>query len=287
MTARRLVAAFVALLALGGAAFWLGGSYIVAPANVPVPPLPDGLMGEPVSFANDSGNEVRGTLIPGRPGAGVVMLMHGIRANRAEMYGRARFLAAAGYTVLLFDFQAHGETPGKHITAGFRESDDARAARSYLHRRWPEARVGAIGSSMGGAAMLLASPPLALNALVLEEVYPTIEDAVAHRLRVRLGPLGDLVLAPLMLQLDLRLGIDAQALRPVERVAAMGAPVLIIGGAEDRYTPPADTRRLYDAGVEPKQLWIVDGVGHQDVHRAAGGAYESRVLGFLATYLRP
>jgi pimeloyl-ACP methyl ester carboxylesterase len=249
--------------------------------------MPSDLGGERVSFFNESGTEVRGVLIEGGEGAGIVMLLHGIRANRAEMYGRARFLAAAGYTVLAFDFQAHGETPGRRITAGYRESNDAIAARRFLLDRWPSARVGAIGNSMGGAALLLASPPLPLQAIVLEAVYPTIEEAVGNRLRARLGRFGSLVLPALMLQLDLRLGIEAIAMRPVERVGVMAAPVFVVGGANDPYTPPEATRRLFESGVEPKQLWIVDGVGHEDVHRKAGAEYERRVLAFLATYLRP
>jgi uncharacterized protein len=281
-----VAAALVALLALVGA-FWMAGSSLIAPALGPVRPLPEGLVGEAVRFPSESGTEVRGTLIRGQPGAGIVMLLHGIRSNRAEMHGRARFLVAAGYTVLLFDFQAHGETPGRNITAGYRESDDARAARRFLLQRWPDARVAAIGNSMGGAAVLLATPPLALDALILEEVYPTIESAVRNRLHARFGFLAALMTPALLLQLDLRLGIPPSAVRPVDRIAVMGAPVLLIGGSDDPYTPLADTRRLFDAAVEPKQLWIVDGLGHGDAHHKAGAAYEQRVLGFLATYLRP
>jgi len=284
---RWLLAALAILAVAGLAAFWAGGSYVMAAANSPVAPLPDGLTGEAVSFPSESGAQVRGTLILGRPDAGIVMLLHGIRSNRAEMHGRARFLVAAGYTVLLIDFQGHGETPGRQVTAGYRESDDVRAARAFLLARWPDARVAAIGNSMGGAAVLLATPQIPLNALVLEEVYPSIESAVRNRLRFYLGPLGDLVLTPLMLQLHWRLGIETPAVRPEDRIALMAAPVLVIGGAEDRYTPPADTRRLYDGGIEPKQLWIVEGVGHEDVHRKIGAAYENRVLAFLAAYLRP
>lgn len=284
---RWLLAALAILVVAGLAAFWAGGSYVMASANRPVAPLPDGLVGEAVRFPSESGAMVSGTLIQGRSGAGVVMLLHGIRSNRAEMHGRARFLVAAGYSVLLFDFQAHGETPGRYATAGYRESDDVRAARAFLLSRWPDARVGAIASSMGGAAVLLATPPVPLNALVLEEVYPSIEAAVRNRLRAYLGPFGDLVLLPLMLQLHWRLGVEMPAVRPEDRIALVGAPVLVIGGAEDRYTTPEDTRRLYDGAVPPKQLWIAEGVGHENVHRKIGAVYEARVLAFLAAYLRP
>jgi pimeloyl-ACP methyl ester carboxylesterase len=91
------------------------------------------------------------------------------------MVDRARFLRRAGYSVLLIDFQATGETKGDHITFGWKESRDALAAIDFIHHVDPSARVAIIGSSLGGVAALLATPPLKVNALILESVYPTIE----------------------------------------------------------------------------------------------------------------
>ncbi len=88
---------------------------------------------------------------------------------------------------LLFDFQAHGESTGERITFGYLESKDAQAAVNFLHTNLPEEKLGLIGVSMGGAATLLATPPLEVNAMVLEMVYPTIEQAITARLTIRLG----------------------------------------------------------------------------------------------------
>jgi alpha/beta superfamily hydrolase len=51
------------------------------------------------------------------------------------MVNRARFLHAAGYTVLLIDFQASGESPGKAVTFGYREANDVKASLRYLHQQ--------------------------------------------------------------------------------------------------------------------------------------------------------
>jgi alpha/beta superfamily hydrolase len=91
------------------------------------------------------------------------------------MVGRARFLHRAGYSVLLIDFEATGETKGDHITFGWKESRDALAATNFIRQIDPTTRVAIIGSSLGGVAALLATPPLKVDALVLEEVYPTLE----------------------------------------------------------------------------------------------------------------
>ena len=53
-----------------------------------------------------------------------ILGMHGVRGNRLSMLDRARFLSHAGFSVLVFDFQAHGESSGEHTTFGELESLD-------------------------------------------------------------------------------------------------------------------------------------------------------------------
>lgn len=97
---------------------WLAGTILSAPANQSVGNLPSDLAGTPVQFPSASGATIHGWFIPGKKGAGAIILMHGVRANRLSMLDRARFLSHVDYSVLLFDFQAHGESTGQHITFG-------------------------------------------------------------------------------------------------------------------------------------------------------------------------
>src|ERR1700730_13582815 len=106
---------------------WMAGSSLTAPAKQLAGNLPPELNGRNVQFASGSGAIIRGWLIPGKKGVGAIVLMHGLRASRLSMLERARFLSRAGYSVLLFDFQAHGESTGRHITFGYLESKDAQA----------------------------------------------------------------------------------------------------------------------------------------------------------------
>jgi fermentation-respiration switch protein FrsA (DUF1100 family) len=93
--------------------------------------------------------------------------------------------------------------------------------------------------------------------------------------------------APLLLwQLPIRLGLSPKQLSPIDRIAAFKAPLLIASGSEDRHTTAAETRRIYAAAPEPKQLWMVPGAAHEDLHRYGAAEYERLVLAFLARYLR-
>jgi uncharacterized protein len=198
------------------------------------------------------------------------------------MVGRARFLHGAGFSVLLIDFQATGETKGDHITFGWKESRDVLAAIHFVRQIDPTDRVAIVGSSLGGVAALLATPPLKVDALVLEGVYPTIEVATRNRMENYLGGVGRILTPVLLNQLQWQLGIAASQLRPLDHIANVECPVLIISGEKDRNTRPSDTRMLAERARSPKQVWFVPNAGHVDLHRAAREEYETRVLAFLA-----
>jgi len=245
---------------------------------------------EPVQIPVDAGSRdpdasVRGWLTRGARGGGMVLLVHSIRSNRIEMLSRARFLNAQGYGALLIDLQAHGETPGKRITFGARESEDVEAAAAFLRENFPSERMAAIGVSLGAAAIVLAKHALKLDAVVLESLHPTIEEAVENRLRLHLGELGP-PLSPLLLsQLSLRLDLSPGELNPITRIGDLNAPVLLISGTGDRHTTVAETERLFSAARQPKELWIVPGGGHFNMHAYAGKEYEDRILDFLERYM--
>jgi fermentation-respiration switch protein FrsA (DUF1100 family) len=283
----RRTIAFAAIVAAGAgiaAAWWLG-SQLTAPARHAIGPPPADLAAIPISFPSASGSEIHGWLVPGESGRGAVVLAHSVRSNRLEMVDRAAFLRRAGYTVLLFDAQAHGESPGERITFGWLEARDARAAVSALRAQRPEEKIAYLGVSQGGAAALLGDDPLDVDALVLEAVYPTLHDAVVARIRIRLGPLAPL-LAPLLLaQVQLRLGVDPAALAPIEGIRRIHEPLLLIAGERDLHTPLAESKRLFEAAPGPKQLWVVPGAAHVNFHNLAPAGYERRVLEFLARTL--
>jgi pimeloyl-ACP methyl ester carboxylesterase len=265
---------------------WIAGGSLVASHNKSVGNAPQDLNAINVEFPSESGATIHGWLIPGQKGAGAVVLMHGIRASRLDLIERARFLSKAGYTVLLFDFQAHGESKGEHITIGYLESRDARAAVKFLRENTVGEKIGVIAISMGGAAAVLAQPPLDVDALVLEEVYPSIEQAISNRLAANLGGWSRIFSPMLTLQLKPRLGFGANELHPIDRVVQNKAPKLFIAGEKDRYTTIEESNALFNAANGEKEFWVVSGAGHQDLHSFAKKEYEQKVLSFFVRHLR-
>lgn len=259
---------------------WIAGTRLTAAVNHTISPIPASLSAESVEF-----NGVNGWYSGVSGASSCVLLLHGVRSDRTSMVARSIYLNKSGFSSLLIDLQAHGETPGEKITFGFRESENAKAAVSFLKNSRGCKKIAAIGVSLGGAASLLGSAPLDVDALILEAVYPTIEEAVTDRLAIRIGILAPLV-APLFYnQIPIRLGIPLDALKPVNAIRKVHSPILVIGGSEDQHTKLNETQQLFNSASSPKELWVIQGAAHVDFYRFAGATYEQRILGFLQKYL--
>ena len=275
----------VILLLLGGIVFaWFVGSLLVAPHQTTVS-LPPTFAGTEISFPSASGAQIRGNLLQGQPREGVVILLHGVRGHRGAMADHAAFLHRAGFSVLLFDFQAHGESSGSKITSGYLESMDATAAVKFARDKFPTERIGVLGSSLGGASVILAEPPLKIDAAILELVYTDIDTAVKNRIAIVLGDWARPFSFMLVAQLKPRLGISPAALSPVEKIGHLTCPKLILAGANDRHTTLADTQRLLARAPDPKELWIIQNAAHQNLHAIAGAEYEKKIVAFLQQHL--
>ena len=190
-------------------------------AQVTLPPL---FNGTEINFASRSGASLRGNLLRGKAGSGVVILMHGVRGNRGAMAEHAEFLHHAGHSVLIFDFQAHGESSGEKITSGYLESMDASSAVEFARKEFPREKMAVLGSSLGGAAAVLAEPPLQIDAAILELVYADIDRAIKNRIAIVLGDWARPFSALLSWQFKFRLGVNPRWFNAVEKIQFLSCP---------------------------------------------------------------
>jgi uncharacterized protein len=275
-----LFASITVVLVMGVLASWLVGSALVAPVPRTVGPPPSDLPITSTTLSSESGSNLATWYIPQQDSTATIILAHSLRGDRRTMLGRARLFYSAGYSIVMSDFQAHGESPGEHLTFGFIEKLDVKATIQFVKQNHPSHRIGVVGCSLGGAAALLGSP-LQIDALVLESVYPAVDEATNDRIKIFLGPLCHLVSPLLLQQFPLRLGINVNDLRPIDHIADAGCPVLIAVGERDRRTTIEESRQLFDAAQEPKELVIFPGADHVDLLNNNRDLYEERILSFL------
>lgn len=241
-----------------------------------------------VAFPTADGLTLRGVYCPPQGRRPVVLLAHGIRANRRDLVPWARILIDAGYGVLAFDWRGHGLSDGWWISYGAQEGADLEAADAFLDARPELAGLprGVIAVSLGAGMTAQHAQRLGpeYRCLVLDSPYGDLRRMADFRLG-RLGPLGWLPSALLQRTGGLWLGTSLADLAPEQGVRAFAPrPLMVLHGEADDVIPIAEGRSLYEAYPGPKQSWF-NVHGHTEARWEELDEWRRRVGGFLAAHL--
>ena len=260
-------------------AAWLVGSGLVAPANRIVGDPPADFPATSIRIQSDSGATLACWHLPLPNSNATAILLHPIRGDRRSMISRAKMLRRHGYSTLLIDFQAHGESLGQNITAGHLEKHDVNAAVEFIRNLDSNQKIAVIGRSLGGASTIFANPDV--DAIVLESVYPTVTEAIHNRIQMRMGILHHVIAPLLLIQLKPRLNVSPDQLRPIAELQNIRCPILVASGDRDEHTTIAETNRMFDAANEPKGLVIFNNAEHVDLLAYDPSKYENEIIGYV------
>jgi len=244
-------------------------------------PADNGLSFEDVWFSSDDGVRLHGWFLPAAGGSarGTVLHLHGNAGNITGHYEFIRWLPAAGFNVLTFDYRGYGRSSGRVTREG--TVRDALAALDYLRGRADidAGRICLFGQSVGGAvaAVVTARRKAEVRCVVIDSAFTSYRRIVRHHVRSQ----------PLLLVLGwwfprtIHDGLDA-----IDAVAEIApVPVLFMHGEQDRIVPAVMSRELYQAAREPRQLWLIEGMDHTEVWWARPREAQQRVGGFLTRAL--
>lgn len=275
--------AILLILFVGGS--WLSAQRLTRARHVAVGAAPHDFPFplKNITFTTSDAENISGWLVPAPASKRAIVLLHGYTGNRKHMLPRARFFRELGYTVLLYDARACGESSGDAITFGYRERHDLIAAVKLLKDRGCD-QIACLGVSQGGATILFAAKELeGVKCVICESVYDEMTNAVDRRIRrftLMPGSVGACLMVPFA-EHRLDLGIDD--VKPIDHIAKLPCPVFVISGERDDRTWPEDTQRLFEAAREPKELWMISEARHQDLFGFP--EYQTRVKAFLQHHI--
>jgi alpha-beta hydrolase superfamily lysophospholipase len=248
-----------------------------------------GLEYEPVTFVSRDGLRLGGWFVPGaEPARGTVIFCHGHAGSLDPDLKYVPAFHNHHFSVLQFDFRAHGRSEGQCVSMGYNERLDLLGAVDWLQARAIE-RVGVLGFSMGGSVAISAAAQCpAIAAIISDGGFARIEPTLRAGMRDRGMParLAD-ILSPLIVEIaGWRVGCDLPAADPLRWIARISPrPVLLIHGGQDSYIPHGEIDRLYAAAGHPKELWLVTEAEHRQVDAVHPEEYIARVLGFFDQWL--
>ena len=245
-----------------------------------------------VSIVASDGVELQAwNLLPKNRTSDAVILLHGLGDNRSGMTGYAELLLKHGYSVLLPDARAHGESGGHLATYGLLERDDIRRWFEWLELNQRPPCIFGLGESMGAAQLLqsLETEP-GFCAVVAESSFSTFREIAYDRVGqfFQTGPwLGRTILRPVVEAAFLfsrwKYGLRTAKISPEDAVVKSQVPIFLIHGALDSNIPPRHSRRI-QARNKNVTLWEVQRANHCGAISAAPADFEARLISWFEVH---
>lgn len=235
------------------------------------------------------GLRLHGYWIPAENSRGTILLAHGYRSTILVDFGLAyAFYHALGMNILVPHQRSHGESEGKYITFGVKESEDMACWIAYHNETFGQKQMILSGLSMGASTVLyLADRKLPDNVkCIIADCGFTSPKAIldcVFRSVVHLPSWPFLWAADLFARFFAGFSLNEKDTRRILKNAKL--PVLMIHGLSDDFVPSDMTKQGYDACTGRKELLLVEGAGHGTSFLAAREQYTKTVITFLEKYL--
>ena len=213
-----------------------------------------------------------------------MLLYHGIADNRTGCSGHAEFLLRHGYSIVMMDSRAQGESGGEMVTFGWKERYDTVAIADALYASEKVPHLYALGVSMGAAlALQSAAVEPRIEAVAAEDPFVNLREVGYDYAGLFAGAwLGKTLFRPAvtsaMKAIEKEGGFKPEDASPEKAVATRPFPVLLICGTRDRRIPCRHAQKIYESARGLKELWIVEGAEHASALGRAPAEYESRVI---------
>ncbi len=195
---------------------------------------------------------------------GTVVYLHGSGDNRGSSCSVADHFVPMGYEVIAYDSRAHGESDGQACTYGYFEKQDLKRVLDQLEAKAP---IIVLGASLGAAVALQAAAEDArISGVIAVATFSDLRTVAFERapfFASRGNIEGALRIA------EKQGGFRVDEVSPTLAAQKIDVPVFLIHGMNDKETPPAHSRRVYEVLRKSKTLFLVPNAGHNDAINGA------------------
>lgn len=242
-----------------------------------------------VYITSGDGLRLHGLWVRADEPKGTVLMAHGYRSTMLlDFHLPFELFHRLGLNILVPEQRTHGQSQGRYITFGVKESDDMAAWLEYYNRELGRDPVILYGISMGASTMLYLANrdlPGKVCGIIGDCGFTSPAQIVSHVYRrvIRLWPLPSMLFAQLYTKLIAGFGLWEKDTR--KSLHQSKYPILLIHGVEDGFVPCYMSKQAYENCNDPKQILLVEKADHGFSFLVDPAGYTGAVIGFLREYL--
>lgn len=238
-----------------------------------------------VFIQSEDGLMLHSFWIPAEKAKGTVLFAHGYRSTMLVDFGLAFDLYhRMGMNLLVPEQRCHGQSQGRYITFGVKESRDMVCWIQYHNKTYGASPLILSGLSMGATTMLyLVDKPLPANVkgIIADCGFTSPKEILAciFKKTIHLPAAPTLWVTDIVARLFAGFSLDQEDTR--RTLANAKLPVLLVHGLDDDFVPCEMTKQAYDACTGPKELLLVKNAGHGVSFLVAREKYIQTIIRFL------
>lgn len=246
---------------------------------------------EDVYVRSGDGLRLHATWFPVGDCKKAVICFHGYTSQGMSDYiGLSDYYLKRGYSMLLVDERAHGESEGEYIGFGCLDRMDAVNWIGWLIRRAGEdVQILLHGTSMGGASVLMASGlelPKQVKGIVSDCGFTSAKEVFTHVLHsmYHLPAFPMIQIASLVNKK--KAGYTLGECNAAKEVRKAEVPILLIHGSADTFVPCSMCEKIYENIASEKKMLIVDGAAHAESYYKDTATYENALNDFIGGIIK-
>ncbi len=237
-------------------------------------------------IVSEDGLKLHATWFPTDDCKKVVICFHGYTSQGMSDYiGLSGYYLKNGYSMLLVDERAHGQSEGKYIGFGCLDRKDALKWIIHIVESCGEdVQILLHGTSMGGATVLMTSSlklPSQVKGIISDCAFTSPKEVFTHVLKhmIHLPAFPMMQISDILNKKLAGYGLDeCNAAREVRKAKV---PILFIHGSGDTFVPCSMCETIYKNCTSPKQKLIVEGAAHAESYYKDTVAYEQALDEFI------
>lgn len=246
---------------------------------------------EDVFIKSEDGLKLHATYFPGKQEGKIVICFHGYTSEGMKDYiGLSGYYLERGYSMLLVDERAHGQSEGTYIGFGCKDRWDALKWIEWVIQTCGEqVQILLHGTSMGGATVLMTSGlslPGQVKGIISDCAFTSPKYVFTHVLH-SMYHLPAFPLIPITDWINKkRAGYGMDECNAAREVRKAKVPILMIHGEADTFVPVSMCQEIYDNCASPKKLLVIPGAAHAESYYKDTESYEKALDEFTGGIIK-
>lgn len=219
---------------------------------------------------------------------GTILMFHGLLGSKNTLIREGSAFLSMGYSILMVDARAHGQSEGSSISLGYYETEEVKIAHDYIAGQG-EKHIFLYGTSLGAVEVIKAVSDFHLKpaGIIIEMPFLSLQSHLKGRARM-LGFPAQPFASLTSFWIGVEHGFNGLSFNAVKSAADIHCPVLMQYGEKDQLVLKHETDRIYKSiASTKKKLVIYQDTGHELFLKKDPATWMRETGAFLASCATP